>query len=482
MAGILECSPSTYQVSNSAFRRIQVSQVAATLSMECACTSECLKVCLCVQVSAGVVVRLSDCRCACPLALRLRGGPDQCSGRVEIYQNSSWGTICNHNWDIVDASIVCRQLKCGVAVSVNTSFVPGVDAIWLDNVECVGTEATISECLTDQRNISNCTHIQDAGVTCSGPLPPRLRGGPDQCSGRVEIYQNSSWGTICNHNWDIVDASIVCRQLKCGVAVSVNTSFVPGVDAIWLDNVECVGTEATISECLTDQRNISNCTHIQDAGVTCSGPLPPRLRGGPDQCSGRVEIYQNSSWGTICNHNWDIVDASIVCRQLKCGVAVSVNTSFAPGVDPIWLDNVECVGTEATISECPTGQRNISNCTHIQDAGVTCSGSFPVRLTNGSDVCSGRVEILYQSTWGTVCDDGWDLTEGDIVCQQLNCGKAESISGTYHGQTDREVLLSGVRCDGMERSLDQCISNPLGVNRSSQCKHAGVTCSRHYSP
>ncbi|XP_078088984.1 scavenger receptor cysteine-rich domain-containing protein DMBT1-like [Mustelus asterias] len=292
-------------------------------------------------------------------------------------------------------------------------------------------------------NITEDKHAGGAGLVM-------LEDGDNICGGRVAIFHNSVWGTVCSDYWDLHDAHVVCRQLNCGRAIQATTgaSFGQGSDPIWLNEVLCDGS-----------------------------PLPPRLRGGPDLCSGRVEIYQNSSWGTICNHNWDIVDGSIVCRQLNCGVAVSVNTSFAPGVDPIWLDNVECVGTEATISECPTDQRNISNCTHIQDAGVTCSGSFPVRLTNGSDICSGRVEILYQSTWGTVCDDGWDLIEGNIVCQQLNCGKAESISGTYHGQTDREVLLSGVRCDGMERSLDQCISNPLGGNRSSQCKHAGVTCS-----
>ncbi|XP_038648272.1 uncharacterized protein LOC119963342 isoform X3 [Scyliorhinus canicula] len=542
---------------------------------------ECVANPLATNVSADC--QHAGVNCSGPLPLRLRDGHNLCSGRVEIYKDSSWGTICNNNWDIVDASIVCKQLNCGVALSVNTSIAQGVDPIWLDNVECVGTEVTISECPGDQRNVSNCTHSQDAGVTCSGSFDVRLTNGTSTCSGKVEIayqsiwgmvcddvwdltegdvtcrqlncgkaesvigayhgqgvgevlfsslrcdgtersldectsnpldansnvqcqhagvicsgtglvrledgddicggrvaiFHNSVWGTICSDFWDRYDAQAVCRQLNCGTAIQATTgaSFGQGSGPIWLNEVLCDGSEPRLSQCVAAPWGENNCRHSEDAGVQCSGPVPPRLRGGPDTCSGRVEFYKNSTWGTICNRNWDIVDALIVCRQLKCGVAVSVNTSFAPGVDPIWLDNVECVGTELTINECPSDQRNVSNCTHSQDAGVTCSGSFPVRLTSGKDKCSGRVEILYQSTWGMVCDDGWDLTEGNIVCQQLNCGKAESITGTYHGQGGGEVLLSGVRCDGTERSLDQCTSNPLGANRSAQCQHAGVICS-----
>ena len=104
------------------------------------------------------------------LGLRLVGGSGSWEGRVEVYYNNIWGTICDDSWDIYDARVVCRQLGFFGAVSAPGSarFGAGSGQIWLDDVACLGSESSILYCGHNGWGSHNCGHSEDASVICLG--------------------------------------------------------------------------------------------------------------------------------------------------------------------------------------------------------------------------------------------------------------------------------------------------------------------------
>ena len=104
-----------------------------------------------------------------------------------------------------------------------------------------------------------------------------------------------------------------------------------------------------------------------------------RLVGGATPLEGRVEIFLLGQWGSVCDSNWDLADATVVCHQLGYLIAVEAprSAAFGAGNGPSWYSNVRCVGTEMNLTECNHNRYySGSSCSHSQDAGVACSSEF----------------------------------------------------------------------------------------------------------
>ena len=110
---------------------------------------------------------------------------------------------------------------------------------------------------------------------------------------------------------------------------------------------------------------------ISAANATTSIKL--RLVSGQNTSRGRIEVFYAGVWGTVCSDSFTISSATVVCRQLGFIGAIQVK-SFGLGTGHIWLDEVQCTGTEASIESCPHNVFGVHNCLHYNDAGVVCLG------------------------------------------------------------------------------------------------------------
>jgi hypothetical protein len=173
--------------------------------------------------------------------------------------------------------------------------------------------------------------VTSAGVDCG--TDAILASTPDT---------SSSWVATCA-NSAVASVTLLCSRESCD------------------SDVDCTG----VSQC--DTNGYCTCD-AEYPGPRCEGI---RLVGGANERSGRVEVFHGGVWGTVCDDNFLTTSATVVCRQL--GYSSGTMYTAAAGSGPIFMDQVACAGSEARLQDCPFNGWGITDCSHSEDIGVTCT-------------------------------------------------------------------------------------------------------------
>ena len=427
--------------------------------------------------------------------LRLVGGSSSSEGRVEIYLDGQWGTVCDDYWDRTDGHVACRQLGYPAGsegVFGLAHFGQGTGPIWLDNLYCSGSEARLVDCPRALQH--NCYHGEDAGVRCNTDGSPGITVSPSEVTVMEEDTTGRSYEVVLRTQPS--DTVTVTVSGTSGTAVTATPSTLTFTTANW-DTAQSVTVTAGADA--NTQNETVTLTHIASGGGYDSVSIEDVWitvldNAGVAVRPSRVTVIEEDATGS----SYEVVllaqpsDTVTVTVSGTSGTAVTATPSTLTFTTANW-DTAQSVTVKAgadaneqkervTLTHSPSGGGYGSALT--TDVWVTVQDNDAIagdlRLVGGSSSSEGRVEIYHDGQWGTVCDDYWDRNDGHVACRQLGypAGSEATFFNAHFGRGTGPIWLDDLRCSGSEAHLLDCPRGGLGIGVHN-CFHgedASVRC------
>ncbi|XP_055078698.1 scavenger receptor cysteine-rich type 1 protein M130-like [Periophthalmus magnuspinnatus] len=292
--------------------------------------------------------------------VRLVGTKSRCLGTLELEHMQNWRPVSQQMWGLKEAAVVCRQLGCGSVLHTHTqSSVNERQPVWSFYSDCEGSEGALLSCGSVREGMSAST----VHVFCSGLLLPavisvesRNRTGEDPVLvlSPYTFYINCSVSPqYPGGHFSLVFTGDKTNHTQNQTAVNHTAIF-------RFDSTE--KSHSGIYRCIyhntVSGHHVSSQSHelslvVEDAeDIVLDDGLVQDT--GRTVCSGRLFVKEGGSQMMIAaeNNNWDMRHASIVCRQLGCGNAVSTSKIKLPKVIPMWSFFSDCDGAEAALLQC----------------------------------------------------------------------------------------------------------------------------------
>ncbi|GAB1605013.1 deleted in malignant brain tumors 1 protein-like isoform X1, partial [Argonauta hians] len=398
---------------------------------------------------------------------RIADGLTPTQGRMDVFYDGIWGTICKEVWTDSDAKVFCKSLGykegiVGYSKLKNSKNMPTSVVVH----SCTGSETSLLQCNTTwSKNPIECPNKEVPKAVCFKSV--RLIEGDNFSNGILQIRYRGNWGIFCDENWTRADATVACRELGFSNGIPICCG-VYGFNT-WsthLPKVECIGNEASLNDC--QQFPVaSTCYYKNYAAVAChNGTMPTdykiRIEGRTNH-SGRVLITYMNTDGHICSDGWDDNDAKVVCKMLHYSMGMAYHDykpEWSPNSygAPYWTSNVNCTGNESKLDECQhVGWGNVSKCKSTHFAGVYCYSGDKIsyRLAGGRGNY-GRVEVFVDGKWGTFCSVFWDNREATVMCRQLGYSSGEISLRPLENRGTGPIWNNLFRCTGFETHMHEC--------------------------
>uniref|UniRef100_A0A4W6EXK5 SRCR domain-containing protein n=1 Tax=Lates calcarifer TaxID=8187 RepID=A0A4W6EXK5_LATCA len=462
------------------------------ISSGCAQSGHALR--RCVSSSSSSFILEITCSGKSINSVRLVNGTSLCSGRLEVKTHQSnqwWSSVCEADFDLQDAEVVCRELGCGAPSVLQGALYGEVEApMWTKEFQCGGQESALLDCRSSGSARTTCSPGKAVGLTCSGrsgAAPFRLVGRASRCAGTLEMKQGE-WRPAGVYDWTLKAAAVLCRQLDCGPYLSSARRMELSWRSAWSISSDCVQSGYALKDCSSSHVEFlkmlkSRLLFYLNYFSLCLSADSVRLVNGTSPCSGRLEVKTHQSnqwWSSVCEADFDLQDAEVVCRELGCGAPSVLQGALYGEVEaPMWTKEFQCGGQESALLDCRSSGSARTTCSPGKAVGLTCSGRKPVRLVGGASRCAGTLQVKL-GDWRPVADSDWTLKAAAVVCRELDCGTAVSyriLQGALYGEVEAPMWTKEFQCGGQESALLDCRSSGSARTTCSPGKAVGLTCS-----
>ncbi|XP_033104328.1 scavenger receptor cysteine-rich domain superfamily protein-like [Anneissia japonica] len=365
-------------------------------------------------------------------------------GILELFYNGAWYPVCDDDFDVHDALIACEQLGYGEVNTwgINQNVGSGNEEFILDDIYCQGSERGISVCRHSGFFVHDCTSSDGVWVSCRGTFivdefefMPSLSGGLGVNEGNLQVRYNGEAVPVCSDNIGWTEADVACRDMGFeGVESIWSPTATIGFSATAFTVLYCNGDEYTFMACNNDWFNSAffYCGSLMVANISCM------MKNFADWAEEEPDCSRSDCQnGGICvdHESWD-GEYLCICASGWHGPSCDEPDSYSSEYVEVYVH---------------------------------------ARLVDGYSLDSGRVEVYYNGQWGTVCDDGWTMTNAEIVCRQLGYIGAEHFY-TSPGHNESIIFMDGVECSGYESNLADCYHAGFNNHDCSHHEDVGVEC------
>lgn len=103
--------------------------------------------------------------------------------------------------------------------------------------------------------------------------------------------------------------------------------------------------------------------------------------------------------------------------------------------------------------------------------------NYSLRLVGGGGNSSGRVQVFYKGEWGTICNDGFDMNDGLVICRWLGFERLLRLPHwSEFGRGFGPIWVDQLNCSGAESGIQECGANEWGDHDCNHFEDVAVHC------